>query len=135
MIVIVATLGFAASGPGYSHNGITSMSITPWLMFWKFVMGIGIGNAVCVQCARWHWLMKRRCGICSFNFCRYLDAIPSINAYDFTIATKRCYHYRVGSQAISRQNDGRRVPHAVRPQTIRYQVHLRGYANHLQLAC
>ena len=47
VVVIFSTLALAASGPGVVNpaTGRRSMSVTAWLMFWRFVMGIGVGEA------------------------------------------------------------------------------------------
>ena len=39
VITIIASLGFAASAPGVN----ASMSIIAWFIFWRLVMGMGIG--------------------------------------------------------------------------------------------
>lgn len=39
IVTIVASLGFALSSPGVFR----SMSMVAWLIFWRIVMGIGIG--------------------------------------------------------------------------------------------
>lgn len=49
VIVIFATLGLAASGPGYVRNlevGESSMNPIKWIMFWRFIMGVGIGESL-----------------------------------------------------------------------------------------
>lgn len=38
-VTIFASLGFAAASPGVNN----SMSMIGWLIFWRFVMGAGIG--------------------------------------------------------------------------------------------
>ncbi|KAF2772345.1 MFS general substrate transporter [Teratosphaeria nubilosa] len=44
IIVVFSTIGMAQSAYGYrTDSGETSMSITSWLMAWRFVMGIGVG--------------------------------------------------------------------------------------------
>ncbi|KAH9827813.1 phosphate transporter protein [Teratosphaeria destructans] len=44
LIVVFSTIGMAQSAYGYrTDSGETSMSITSWLMTWRFVMGIGVG--------------------------------------------------------------------------------------------
>ncbi len=44
--MIFATLGLAASGPGFVTlpTGESAMSPLRWIMFWRFVMGVGIGR-------------------------------------------------------------------------------------------
>lgn len=39
VVTIVASLGFAAASPGVNN----SMSMIGWLIFWRIVMGAGIG--------------------------------------------------------------------------------------------
>ena len=39
LVTITASLGFAASSTGVNN----SMSLIGWLIFWRFLMGIGIG--------------------------------------------------------------------------------------------
>ncbi len=39
VITIVASLSFAAASPGVNN----SMSLIGWLIFWRIIMGIGIG--------------------------------------------------------------------------------------------
>ncbi|KAJ8611815.1 hypothetical protein MRB53_037728 [Persea americana] len=44
VVVIVATLGLLQCSVGFvGPTGHTTWSITPWLLFWRIVMGIGIG--------------------------------------------------------------------------------------------
>jgi MFS transporter, PHS family, inorganic phosphate transporter len=47
VIVVFSTIGLAQSAYGYMivYDGVrrTSMSITGWLMAWRFIMGLGIG--------------------------------------------------------------------------------------------
>lgn len=47
VIVIIATLGLTQASSGYDHtsaySGRTPMSIFPWLIFWRCLLGIGIG--------------------------------------------------------------------------------------------
>ncbi|KAF2114308.1 major facilitator superfamily domain-containing protein [Lophiotrema nucula] len=44
LIVIVATLGMAQASAGFqSSSGAHSMSLRSWIIFWRFVLGVGIG--------------------------------------------------------------------------------------------
>jgi MFS transporter, PHS family, inorganic phosphate transporter len=46
LVVMVATLGLAqsSSGVSFGSNKGSSMSIFGWILFWRFIMGIGIGG-------------------------------------------------------------------------------------------
>jgi PHS family inorganic phosphate transporter-like MFS transporter len=45
LIVLISTLGLAQSSFGFPDgNGKSSMSIFGWILFWRTIMGIGIGG-------------------------------------------------------------------------------------------
>jgi PHS family inorganic phosphate transporter-like MFS transporter len=43
IVVIVATIGVAQSSSGYVANNEASMNILGWIMFWRILVGVGIG--------------------------------------------------------------------------------------------
>jgi PHS family inorganic phosphate transporter-like MFS transporter len=43
IVVIVATIGVAQSSSGYVAGNEASMNILGWIMFWRILVGVGIG--------------------------------------------------------------------------------------------
>ena len=43
IVVIVATIGVAQASSGFTANGQPSMIFLGWIIFWRLLVGIGIG--------------------------------------------------------------------------------------------